>query len=274
MTRDANDSGSSPDNQGGGGEQTIPYSRFKEDNDRLTSAEKQVKELAAFKELGFNAPELAEILQVTDAMAAHIKKQQEDSAANDVKVKQAPAGAGTEEEQETEKLRTNLYKAFPVLKEIEQLPELRKSEAKEKAAETLRQRNVRGERAIERLKDVAKKAGYTDEQLRYLEAMMTGLVNKDPKLIARFNDGDVGVVNEVFDYYTGTLVGPASRSKSAGAKRVKDTNQQELSSKLKGGSAKPPEGETAPKTIDDADKQAMEFLEENVPSIPETDEEE
>jgi len=270
---DVNKSGSSNDDQGGGDGQTIPYSRFKEVNDRLRAAEEQVKELAAFKELGFSAPELGEILQVTDAMAAHIKKQQEDAAANDAKPK-APAGAGTEEEQEAEKLRTSIYKAIPALKELEQLPELRRTEAKEKEAETVRQRQVRGERAIERLKTVAKKAGYTDEHLPYLEAMMTGLVNKDPKLIARFNDGDLDVVTEVFDHYTGTLISPANRSKSAGAKRVKDTNQQELSSKLKGGSAKPPEGETAPKTIDDADKQAMEFLEENVPSIPETDEEE
>jgi hypothetical protein len=274
MAKDANQSGSSHDNQGGGGEQTIPYPRFQEVNSKLKDAEEQLKELAAFKELGFSAPELGEILQVTDAMAAHIKKQQDETAANDAKAKAIPAGAGTEEEQETEKLRTSIYRAIPALKELEQLPELRKTEAKEKEADTLRQRQVRGERAIERLKTVAKKAGYADEHLPYLEAMMTGLVNKDPKLVARFNDGDVGVVDEVFDYYKGTLVGPASRSKSAGAKRVKDVNQQELSPNLKGGSAKSPEGEKAPKTIDDADKQAMEFLEENVSDLPETDEEE
>ncbi len=271
MAKDVNQSGSSPDDQGGGGEQTIPYSRFKEVNDRLKAAE---AELVPFKELGFTPPELGEILQVTDAMAAHIKKTQDDTATKDAEAKKVPAGAGTEEEQETEKLRTSIYKALPGLKELESLPELRKTEAKEREAETVRNRQVRGERAIERLKTVAKKAGYADEHMPYLEVMMTGLVNKDSKLVARFNDGDLEVVNEVFSYYTDTLVGPAKRSKSAGAKRVKDANQEELSSKLKGGSAKSPEGEKPPKTIDEAESQAMEFMKDNVSDIPETDEDE
>jgi len=269
MAKDVSKSGSSDDDQGGGGEQTIPYPRFKEVNDRLKAAE---QELASFKELGFSAPELGEVLQITDAMAAHIQQQKE-QAAKDVETKKVPAGAGTEEEQETEKLRTSIYKAIPGLKELEGLPAQRKKEADETEASTIRQRQVRGERAKERLQSLAKKAGYTDEHLPFLEPMMTGLINKDPKLVARFNDGDLEVVGEVFKYYTDTLVGPAARSRSVGAKRVKDTNQQELAPKVTGGGAKGPEGEKAPKTIEEADQKAMDFLEEHVSDIPENDEE-
>ncbi|KKL45443.1 hypothetical protein LCGC14_2355660, partial [marine sediment metagenome] len=77
MAKDVSKSGSSDDDQGGGGEQTIPYPRFKEVNDRLKAAE---QELASFKELGFSAPELGEVLQITDAMAAHIQQQKEQAA--------------------------------------------------------------------------------------------------------------------------------------------------------------------------------------------------
>ena len=261
MAKDVNQSGSSNDDQDGGGEQTIPYPRFKEVNDRLKAAE---AELVSFKELGFTAPELGEVLQITDAMAAHIQKQKELAEGES---KPAPAALGAEE-QEAQKFRESIYKAIPGLKELEGLPKQREDESKVREAETVRQRQVRGDRAKTRLQGLAKKAGYTDEHMPFLEPMMTGLINKDPKLVGRFNDGDLEVVNEVFDYYTGTLIGPAARSRSAGAKRVKDANQQELSARPKGGSPKGPEGEKPPKTIEEADQKAMEFLEENAPDIP------
>lgn len=241
----------------GGTEQTIPYARFKEVND----------ELKAFKELGFTRDEIQEALV---ALAAFVEREQAGSQAE-------PANSGNGGQQPNQTAPQNgqwtqqqweqwALATFPWMREMRDAHEAQKRS-------TEGQQGYRVNQGREKLKALAIKAGYKEEQLKQLEDIVAAVIRGDEAMMAAWTNGDLSVVEQAFKAHQTGFVEPVARTYATSVSGRKAANRQELAPKVSGGAAPPPQQPAKPKTIEEAHGAAMDKLAESGSDLPEGEDE-
>lgn len=241
----------------GGAEQTIPYARFKEVNDQLK----------AFKDLGFSAEEVQEALV---ALAAFVEREQAGPQAQ-------PANSGNGGQQPTANGNTNgqwtqqqweewALNTFPWMREMRDAHNAQKRS-------TEGQNTYRVKQGQDKLKALALKAGYKEEQLKQLEVLVAALIRSDDAMKAAWDNGDLSVVEQAFKAHQTGFVEPVARTYATSVSGRKAANRQELAPRVTGGAAPPPTPPAKPKTIEEAHGAAMDKLAESGSDLPEGEDE-
>lgn len=250
--------GSNPPAAPGGTEQSIPYARFKEVNDALK----------AYKDLGFSAEEVQEALV---ALAAFVEQEQARSQAQPASSSNAStqpnAASNTNNGQWTQKQWEEwALQTFPWMREMK--------DAHERSRQTTESQNsYRVKQGQDRLKALALKAGYKEEQLKQLENIIAAVIRGDDAMKAAWDNGDLSVVEQAFKSHQTGFVEPVARNYATGVSGRKAANRQELAPKIAGGGTPAPEQPPKPKTIADAHQAAMDKLSEEGSDLPEGEDE-
>lgn len=241
----------------GGTEQSVPYARFKEIND----------ELKAFKELGFTKEEIQEALV---ALAAFVEREQagpqagpesSSNAGTQPQTTNNANGAWTQKQWEDWALQT-----FPWMRAMKE-----SHEAQQRTTQSTNQWRVTQGR--EKLKGLALKAGYKEEQLPQLEEILAALIRSNPDMKAAWDNGDLSVVEQSFKAHQTGFVEPVARSYATSVSGRKQANRQELAPKVAGGGSPAPQQPEKPKTVADAHQAAMDKLAEQGSEMPEGEDE-
>ena len=241
----------------GGADQTIPYARFKEVNDALK----------AYKDLGFSAEEVQEALV---ALAAFVEREQAGPQAQ-------PANSGNGGQQPSQQAPQNgqwtqqqweqwALQTFPWMREMRDA-----HEAQRRSTEG--QNSYRVKQGQDRLKALALKAGYKEEQLKTLENIVAALIRSDDAMKAAWDNGDLSVVEQAFKAHQTGFVEPVARTYATSVSGRKAANRQELAPKVTGGAAPAPQQPEKPKTVADAHQAAMDKLAEGGSDLPEGEDE-
>jgi hypothetical protein len=277
-----NPSGSAPEGEGGTGEQqSIPYARFKEVNDGYQSYKQygyspedikvlkdtgmSLDDIRAFKELDLKPSEVVEMIQLLEVLATQAQANSGQAGAQG-----GSSGGSDQSSPEDQQFKERMLKAFPELNEALKVPQtLKEQQEVQRRAEVERQQ-AWADKGKGRLKELATKAGYKDDNVEQLEVVLAALISKDESLHRQWAVDPAGVVETAFNSYQDSLVKPVARAQAAGTRGVKRRNQEELAPRVSGGAApegggKPPE---KPKNLEEARSVAENFLKESGAEFP------
>ena len=240
----------------GGAEQSIPYARFKEVNDALK----------AYKDLGFSAEEVQEALVALAAFVEQAQAREQVPPANAGNGGQQPANGSTNGQWTQKQWEEWALQTFPWMREMRDA-----YEAQRRSTEG--QNSYRVKQGQDKLKALALKAGYKEEQLKQLENIVAALIRSDDGMKAAWDNGDLSVVEQAFKAHQTGFVEPVARTYATSVSGRKAANRQELAPKIAGGGTPAPEQPAKPKTIEEAHGAAMDKLAEAGSDLPEGEDE-
>jgi len=239
----------------GGAEQTIPYARFKEVNDALK----------AYKDLGFSAEEVQEALVALAAFVEQSQTEASGSPANGSNGGTQQSNNGSNGQWTQKQWEEWALQTFPWMREMRNA-----YDAQQRS--TQGQQSYRVKQGQDKLKALAIKAGYKEEQLGVLENLIAAIIRGDDAMKAAWDNGDLSVVEQAFKAHQTGFVEPVARNYATSVSGRKAANRQELAPKVAGGAAPAPQAPPKPKTIEEAHGAAMDKLAEQGSDLPEGEE--